>query len=110
LQPKPETLAKFEALRAAYSRDLPAKLNALVEAWESLSAQPDSTDLFEAFRRIVHNMAGTAGTFGFNALGEAARELDLFHKSHTHLKSDAIEQTQNLLNQIMKAGEIGTKN
>ena len=49
------------------------QLHALCDAgnlW--LTAQPDT----DAVRQVVHRIAGTAGMFGFDDLGEAALQLD----------------------------------
>jgi HPt (histidine-containing phosphotransfer) domain-containing protein len=63
--------------RAAYLHTLPARLAQLdllsgqvVHAAQRAAALP-------ALERCAHSLAGSAGTFGFAELGEAARRLEL---------------------------------
>lgn len=47
-----------------------------LEADRAAIAQLSETRDFERLRRIVHGLAGAAGTFGFPQLGEIAIEID----------------------------------
>ena len=59
----------FQALRARFRVRAAQELTQL----EALTAAgPDSAEL----RRLVHNIAGAAGTFGFPVLSEAAIAID----------------------------------
>jgi CheY-like chemotaxis protein len=65
--------AEFEMLQGAYARRLPLEIArlglALVRA-----AHDDAADLDE-LGRDVHTLAGTAGSYGFDAVGLLARQL-----------------------------------
>lgn len=55
-----------------------AQIDALMET--AGAAPPESAErenALEAIRRIAHNIKGQGGTFGFEAMGEAARRLDI---------------------------------
>ena len=70
----PAYLAQLQALRENFLRDIPARLG---EIEQSLT-QPDLTEEIRLHRvhHAAHQLAGTAGTFGFLALMEAARALE----------------------------------
>lgn len=58
------------ALRANYSRSLPSKLAKIDESVAALDGGPAAV---QAVRDLVHKLAGSAPTFGFPELGDAAR-------------------------------------
>lgn len=60
--------------RAEYHRALPAKLAAVEAAWRMIEADPAAS--MDAIERQAHNLAGSAGTFGFDGLSEAAKALE----------------------------------
>ena len=69
--------AKMKVLRDAYAAQLPDKLALLNQVWSSLpSARWDEAG-FNTLHRMVHSLSGSAKTFGFSGLGEAARSLEL---------------------------------
>ena len=61
--------------RADYGRALPARVAGLREAWERAAASRSDDD-YGTLQRQAHSIAGSGGTFGFPAVGTAARELE----------------------------------
>jgi HPt (histidine-containing phosphotransfer) domain-containing protein len=61
--------------RADYGRALPARVAALREAWLRAAASRSDED-YRTLEREAHSIAGSGGTFGFPAVGTAARELE----------------------------------
>jgi HPt (histidine-containing phosphotransfer) domain-containing protein len=61
-----EISAEWEAVRPAT-----AKL-----AGDAGNPAPTVSDLLRRLHRLAHSLAGTAGTFGFPAVGDAARRLE----------------------------------
>jgi HPt (histidine-containing phosphotransfer) domain-containing protein len=62
--------------RAAYAASCRQKFDALRAAWARVGAgRADIAALLE-LERLAHNFAGTGPTFGFEALGEAAKRLE----------------------------------
>jgi signal transduction histidine kinase/HPt (histidine-containing phosphotransfer) domain-containing protein len=59
----------FEDLRDGYRERLPARMEKLRQAWE----RRDLATLVE----LAHKIAGSAGSYGFHGLGEAARTLEV---------------------------------
>lgn len=63
--------------RAAYLHTLPARLAQLDALSRQLADASQRTGLLPALERCAHSLAGSAGTFGFAAVGESARRLEL---------------------------------
>ncbi len=61
--------------RADYGRALPARIAGLREAWQRAAASRSDED-YRTLEREAHSIAGSGGTFGFPAVGTAARELE----------------------------------
>lgn len=76
----PETFEhRLQALHRAYVDGLPDKLQAILTAWET-ACSGHSPQLEEPLR-LVHSMAGSGATFGHQAVGTAARAIELKLKS-----------------------------
>jgi len=77
---------RLEALRRKYAEGLDDKIQRIGDAWEEFCRNGDSGgdhQTFQAFKLLVHSLSGSAGTFGFSELSEAARDLDLVLKTFT---------------------------
>lgn len=70
---------QLQALRAAYTAQLPDKIRQIEESWASLQ-QAWSDEDFKAMHRMVHGLTGSGATFGFSMLSEAARTLEVLVK------------------------------
>ena len=67
---------RLKALRDDYAAQLPEKIARITEAATALSGGAWDREACEALRLRVHNLVGSAGTYGYRALSEAARALD----------------------------------
>jgi HPt (histidine-containing phosphotransfer) domain-containing protein len=60
-------------MRSEYASGLPAKLALIESLWREIGAgAPKHEDLL----RVVHSIAGAAGTFGLAEVGDAALDLE----------------------------------
>ena len=59
-----------------YKKTIPSKLENLRNSVEAVKKQKDLFT-FEAFRRDVHKLAGSAGTYGFTTVSDICKNLDL---------------------------------
>jgi diguanylate cyclase (GGDEF)-like protein len=76
--PAGRAIAGLEELHTVFASSLPGRLAALREAFEAVKqGSPGEFPIHAPLRRLVHNLAGAAGTFGFERLGRRARELEL---------------------------------
>ncbi len=71
-----ELLAKLQVMQAQYAARLPDKLQAIDAALQACRDQPEEAQHVETLHRLLHTMAGAAGTFGFDGLGLQAREFE----------------------------------
>lgn len=63
--------------RTAYVQTLPGRLAQLTSLASQLEDPAQAAAALPALERCAHSLAGTAGTFGFAAMGRTARELEL---------------------------------
>ncbi len=71
-----EMLVKLKALQTGFGQKLPARLAAIDAALQDCRDQPQQQEHVETLHRLLHTMAGSAGTFGYDALGLRAREFE----------------------------------
>jgi chemotaxis protein histidine kinase CheA len=68
--------AQLEALRQSYRAELPAKLQLIGGAVETLHARGWEKAQLMAFYELVHKLAGSAAIYGFNGISRAAGEIE----------------------------------
>jgi len=68
--------AKLAELFANFRRQLPNRLSTCMAAWESYSANDDS-DALSQLRFQSHKLAGAASIYGFEEIGDSARNIEL---------------------------------
>jgi HPt (histidine-containing phosphotransfer) domain-containing protein len=66
----------FEELQRMYREVLPEKRDALQREWNAILAGAPPQAHADALRRQLHQLSGSAGAYGFDAMGEMARELE----------------------------------
>lgn len=69
---------KFQPLRDAYGAALPQRFAEICDGWAKVQRGGGEAADWHQFERLVHTLAGSAGTFGFHALGDQVRELEEF--------------------------------
>ena len=68
--------AQLEALRQSYRAELPAKLELIGGAVETLHAGGWEKAHLMAFYELVHKLAGSAAIYGFGGISRAAGEIE----------------------------------
>lgn len=80
--------AALQAIRAAYIAQLPERLREIGACVQQCLDAPGDAEQYEHLLMNLHKLAGSAGTFGFSALGQRATEqeilLDGFMKDMAH--------------------------
>ena len=71
-----QALGELAQLSAAFERDLPKLLRGVSDAVAQLRRTPESSPIRGVAQRRAHQLAGTAGSFGFSKLGEACAQLE----------------------------------
>lgn len=63
--------------RSEYGRSLPEKVGQIEALWRLAAASEAEAESRLQLERLAHTLAGTAGTLGFVAVGQAAKALEL---------------------------------
>lgn len=67
----------MDLFRAQFAEQLPARLAELRTCLAAWQAAPEDDGALAALYRVVHRLAGSAGTFGMPAFGEACRAAEM---------------------------------
>ena len=67
----------LEEQRREYGRSLPEKVRQIEAHWRFVASGRNEADTLAELERLAHTLAGTAGTLGFVAAGQAAKALEL---------------------------------
>ena len=73
----PDVQAKVDMLAKVFSGRLHVRYEKMNEAFAQCQPGTGSADAWEELVRLLHSLAGAAGTFGFEALGAHARRIEL---------------------------------
>ncbi|MET3119704.1 diguanylate cyclase (GGDEF)-like protein [Undibacterium sp. GrIS 1.8] len=68
---------KLRALENLFLEKLPLKMQEMEEALAHFLAKPEDKEALTILHRLLHTMAGSAGTFGFAEMGLQAREFEI---------------------------------
>jgi HPt (histidine-containing phosphotransfer) domain-containing protein len=74
--------SQLAELRDFFRPRLTERVGEILAAWEAMrptaarAAETSEPDLPRRLHRLAHSLAGAAGTFGFPAVGDAARALE----------------------------------
>lgn len=96
-------------LQNEYITRLPAKLDSINCAWKKTQTGDDNTAITE-FGQLIHNLAGSAGTFGFPTISSVATKLEVMLKNidtDQTLNDEETETIDSALQEIKKLVDIG---
>jgi HPt (histidine-containing phosphotransfer) domain-containing protein len=74
--PSPEVLAALRELQAEYGKVLPTLVATLAGALERAKGARSDGEALEEVRLQAHRLRGTAGSYGFREVGEAAIRIE----------------------------------
>jgi diguanylate cyclase (GGDEF)-like protein len=78
---KPTTQEAIITLTKAVAKNIPNKVAEIRECWEQLKQNTDNEEYIELLHRKTHTLAGTMGTYGFEAIADSAKEIELIIQS-----------------------------
>ena len=94
---------KLNALKIEYTKRLPNKIQMLETHWQHIQKKWDLQQ-FRDFHREVHSLSGSAGTYGYLNLSDAARQLEFYLLPllayEQRLQREQINEITKLLNKI----------
>ena len=70
-------LASLETQRADFRSSLPQRLDQIESLWCQVLNDEAPAEALASLERCAHSLAGSGATFGFAAMGDAARVLEL---------------------------------
>ena len=73
-------LDEMKTLRESYAAELPVKLSYIDDTWEAFDCGKGDPEQLESIYHMVHDLAGSGGTFGLKDLSIAARNLEMLIK------------------------------
>jgi diguanylate cyclase (GGDEF)-like protein len=74
---KPDIQAALALLKQTFAKKIPAKVEDIRQSWENLKSAPNDEAVLPLFHRQVHTLAGTAATYGFAAIADYAKKIEL---------------------------------
>ena len=66
----------LDLFRAQFTQSLPARMTAVQEQLQACRAAPSDDEPLRALHRLVHGLAGSAGTFGLPEFGAACKAIE----------------------------------
>jgi diguanylate cyclase (GGDEF)-like protein len=91
----PEALQEqLDVLRQTYAEQLLAKIELIEESCARLLQGPWEEQASATLHRLAHNLAGYGATFGFPAVGVAARALEVYLRALTEAGTPPTEEQQ----------------
>lgn len=75
--PKESPRARLRALRDKYIRSLPDAIGRIEAHWSRVLEDKSNRDEARALHGMLHTLAGSAPSFGFSEVGEAARSAEI---------------------------------
>ena len=67
---------QLQKLQTLFHEQLPAKLTEIEKAFTAYNQAPEDKKALDLLYRLIHNLAGTAGTFGAKQVTQEALLLD----------------------------------
>jgi HPt (histidine-containing phosphotransfer) domain-containing protein len=86
----PGLAAQLAQLNAAFAAGLPKRLSDIEAAMQAFMREPGDRSHLESLHTLLHSLAGSAGTFGFDELGKCARRFE--HHCDPWLEGKAIDR------------------
>lgn len=77
---------KLKALVDAYAAQLPGKLEQIEQMWALLPKENWDQNGYETLHRMVHSLTGSGKSYGFSALSDVARSLEIVLKQLVQAK------------------------
>jgi diguanylate cyclase (GGDEF)-like protein len=83
---------QLDVLRQSYAEQLPAKIGLIEDSGAKLLQGPWNEQASATLHRLSHNLAGYGATFGFPAVGVAARALEVYLRALTEAKASPTQE------------------
>ena len=92
---------ELNELRLAYLQTIPDKIRLLKKAWQLLDFTVWDSEQFKNVCRLVHNLAGGAGTYGFSAISNQARAI-MVMMNNENVKDEEVQLRLNKMLNLLE--------
>ena len=92
---------ELDELRMAYLQAIPDKVRLVKKAWQLLDFTDWDKEQFKNVYRLIHNLAGGAGTYGFSAISNQARTI-MVTMSNENLENAEVQVRLNKLFDLLE--------
>ncbi len=86
--------AQLAQLVVAFREQLPQRATEVEEAWAAVQSSPEEAELLQILYRGVHNLSGSAATFGYASITETARGVERLLRNEKGHPLDALTPRQ----------------
>lgn len=103
---------KLRHLQQKYLASLPDRMQEMFSLWRSYRENADDT-LMKELVRVVHNLAGSAGSFGLEDLSQRSRQLEREllllgdNESSAGERHEAIRQDMETISRMVSSAAAG---
>jgi len=94
--------ALLAAQKDRYLESLPDRRVAFEQMWKRFKREPSNKYLLRELNRAAHQLAGNAGNFGLDALGQSARGLDKDLQAFVEEGGDPVVRCQPSVNALLE--------
>ena len=108
-QEQQDILDGLEKLSAAFFEKLPVRLSDIIQYFdEHIAEKNENVDALYELHRLVHSLAGTAGTYGYTKIGQRLQGLDgrLKELSHSLTISFNSESKKIIRRELVSIGDV----
>lgn len=74
--------SNLDILQLAFKQQLPEQIGKIDAFWQEFNQSASSASQLDDLHRLLHNLSGTASTFGAMAVGKFAKELEVSLRAH----------------------------
>lgn len=100
---------KFDMLRQAYASQLGSKIDEIDGLWQEVLQGNDHNDNCFTMQSLAHKLAGSGATFGFHALSEYAKILELSLQEVNHKNQNLTLNQKQEITELLREIKHATK-
>lgn len=101
---------QFEALRQAYEKQLPNKIQEIDQIWQHISQSPWDLEEWEMLHCLAHRLVGTSATFGFTKFSEITYTLECRLRDAIATKRPPTLQEKEAISNVLETIKIAGLN
>lgn len=101
---------QFEALRQAYEKQLPNKIQEIDQIWQHLSQSSWNLEEWEMLHCLAHRLVGTSATFGLTQFSEITYTLECILRDAIATKRPPTSQEKEAISNVLETVKVASLN